>query len=653
MNINAENRSEQVAGRDTCDESSFEIIPKEFPSLPSKEDNGESEEVDNSARLTDKQGSCSGLNEEDKITGVQQDSVIPPSVSCEEVAHDVAPSGSASIPSKDPFWSGKTQKDWEAVRAMVQHQPDYKTKLAKYEWTEVTRHTAHGQALAGFHKSDKTRVEMIKIRHEPGRKFVGLQKQDKCLTVIPVELDTLLLAQECDRVVKVKEFFQAKFTTFIILELPPESMHFPEYVEKNPIKGKLTRWEDDLKSIISSLVSIIEDLESHGVEVSCLRLEDLHINPLNKSLTMSDLSMCGRIESIPRDAFPGTKKDYPPEFRIFKSFDPKQSVVFSLGVVLFKMLNGCLPPSSDDFQRDAYNVIFKRVHQYMGQVPTNDMVSFLCGVLHPESSERLEFSALKIHTWIAFTTKALKKAAEDKRRSKIRTVLSLRPSPHYPIPSTKAQGHSTVTRSSAERSKTSTGALFHFADLNEALKPILGRSSTLQKEWGPVWDYPIKDSSGVEDLKRLHRCVSAVHDELKEIRERFCNLPEAKHEGSLRAKIQLVEREISTCKNFMSEVEALKDLSQWWIRTEAELCQVWESVANGCRLVRPTKVCRVANFMFGRQYEHLMKHTRRSGEYANTKWPAKKFVDLINQTISERPGVMFRVEQPGRNPARK
>ena len=114
-----------------------------------------------------------------------------------------------------------------------------------------------------------------------------------------------------------------------------------------------------------------------------------------------------------------------------------------------------------------------------------------------------------------------------------------------------------------------------------------------------------------------------------------------------------MEREISTCKNFMSEVEALKDLSQWWMRTEAELCQVWESVANGCRLVKPTKVCRVANFIFGRQYEHLMKHTRRSGEFANTKWPAKKFVDLINQTISERPEVMFRGEQPGRNPARK
>uniref|UniRef100_A0A3B4CWN0 non-specific serine/threonine protein kinase n=1 Tax=Pygocentrus nattereri TaxID=42514 RepID=A0A3B4CWN0_PYGNA len=138
------------------------------------------------------------------------------------------------------------------------------------------------------------------------------------------------------------EWFDEPQRYILIQERPDPCMDLESFLKK---QGNCMD-EDMARDIMVQVVEAVNQCSKRGVLHRDIKLQNLLINIDTLEVKLIDFGCGDLIKTTPYDRYAGTFRYCPPEFLVYGSYDADPATVWSLGVLLFRMVYGHLPFAS-------------------------------------------------------------------------------------------------------------------------------------------------------------------------------------------------------------------------------------------------------------------------------------------------------------------
>eukprot|EP00727_Mastigamoeba_balamuthi_P011463 m51a1_g694 putative ribosomal protein s6 kinase alpha-4 isoform x1 (785) ;mRNA; f:359385-363612 len=153
-----------------------------------------------------------------------------------------------------------------------------------------------------------------------------------------------------DNIVRLHEVFQTKGRVVLIMERVPGGDLLHEIVRR----GKFT--EEDARPLFRQIVSAVDHLHARGIAHRDLKPENILVTDAEHPCAkLGDFGLAVDTTSYPMVSVAGSPCYVAPEILKLQKYTT-QCDVWSLGVILFVMLSGCLPFHSDN-RKQLYEMI--------------------------------------------------------------------------------------------------------------------------------------------------------------------------------------------------------------------------------------------------------------------------------------------------------
>lgn len=172
---------------------------------------------------------------------------------------------------------------------------------------------------------------------------------------IPHEVAMMKQLQHIEGVPKLCDFYTKDKWAIIVMDYLPESVDLLEwYFHLNGVDV-----EDRIMYVFKKLVTILIEIDRAGFVHRDIKLENVIID-CDMSVRVIDFEHCIEKNKEPFTRFNGTISYYPPEWFQYGKCDSEPMTVWSLGVLLYKLLTGYNPfPNVHKFDPG-----FKRVYKH-------------------------------------------------------------------------------------------------------------------------------------------------------------------------------------------------------------------------------------------------------------------------------------------------
>ncbi len=199
-------------------------------------------------------------------------------------------------------------------------------------------------------------------------------------------------------IVDLKEVMSSKDKIFMVMELVTGGDLFDKIAVEGPMK------EPAAKTLFAQLLSALHychsrgifhrDLKPENVLLSSegdVKLSDFGLGALRQEDTVNSAGLLNTICGTPNYAAP--------EVLARKGYDGATADIWSLGVVLYVVLAGCLP-----FDEDDLVLMFQRISQADYETPpwlSNEAADIIKSMLTAEPNDRTSLQKLWNHPWLA------------------------------------------------------------------------------------------------------------------------------------------------------------------------------------------------------------------------------------------------------------
>ncbi|XP_036439779.1 serine/threonine-protein kinase pim-2-like [Colossoma macropomum] len=182
-------------------------------------------------------------------------------------------------------------------------------------------------------------------------KFVSKRKTGRYLyspvesKAVPAEVALMQIMSQppvCKNIVQLIEWFDEPQRYILILERPDPCMDLESFLKK---QGNCMD-EDVARAIMVQAVEAASQCSKRGVLHRDLKGDNFLINTDTLVVKLIDFGCGDLIKKTPYDRYAGTFRYCPPEFFVQGSYDADPATVWSLGVLLFRMVYGNLPFAS-------------------------------------------------------------------------------------------------------------------------------------------------------------------------------------------------------------------------------------------------------------------------------------------------------------------
>ncbi|BFZ10352.1 hypothetical protein BsWGS_13391 [Bradybaena similaris] len=196
-----------------------------------------------------------------------------------------------------------------------------------------------GTVYSGFRRRDGLPVA---IKHMSKKKVSSWTKLPNGLQV-PLELHLLHRVQHVSGVIKLIETFERDDSFFIITERPDNVKDLFDYItERGPLS------EDEARVFFMQIVQVVQNIEKCGVLHRDIKDENVLVNVKTGQLKLIDFGSGTILREADYDDFDGTRVYSPPEWISNRLYNGRQATVWSLGILLFDLVNGDIPFEQDE-----------------------------------------------------------------------------------------------------------------------------------------------------------------------------------------------------------------------------------------------------------------------------------------------------------------
>ncbi|XP_053489302.1 probable serine/threonine-protein kinase MARK-A isoform X6 [Ictalurus furcatus] len=220
------------------------------------------------------------------------------------------------------------------------HPSDYDEFDSRYTMGEMLGTGGFSYVYAGVHKADGKPVAIKCMDRNPYDKFITIPGDTRRLPLEVALMEMVSKPPGCENVVKLLEWFETSTFYILVLERPVPCTDLYYYS-----KGQLP--EPVARKLMWQVVQAAHHCCTHGVFHRDIKPENILINTNTLEVKLIDFGCGDLLTNEPYKSFSGTPVYSPPECILNRDYFGVPATVWSLGVVLFFLVNGQDPFISD------------------------------------------------------------------------------------------------------------------------------------------------------------------------------------------------------------------------------------------------------------------------------------------------------------------
>ncbi|XP_056320258.1 uncharacterized protein LOC130234002 [Danio aesculapii] len=287
---------------------------------------------------------------------------------------------STSSSSDDIFW--KTEEEtiinWEGKTGNI---------FQEYQIRHLIGSGSNGAVHYGIRLSDYRKVAIKYVKKKKTMKRIKIEPLEK---TVPQEVGLMYLMSRgpnVPQIIQLLDWYETPDKYILVLERPKACMDMDQFVSR--YGNKIS--EVKARLVMHQVITAARICCERGVYHSSIKLENLLVNPHTFQIKLIDFGTGRPMKDTGYSTFWGSKACVPPEFyRHGRRFYAKDAIVYSLGVLLFKMLCGRFP-------KEELHKIVKRTWQ--PEDLSNECIDLICSCLQSNPDKRMPFDEILLHNW--------------------------------------------------------------------------------------------------------------------------------------------------------------------------------------------------------------------------------------------------------------
>ncbi|CAL1540940.1 unnamed protein product [Lymnaea stagnalis] len=218
----------------------------------------------------------------------------------------------------------------------------YREKEIVDTYYKVTGHLGaggFGTVYSGVRKRDDLQVAIKVIN----KKKVSSWYDQANGMQIPLELHLLHRVQHVSGVIKLLDSFETTDSFVIVMERPENVQDLFDYItERGPLH------EVEARVFFMQIVQMVQQIEKLGVLHRDIKDENILVDLKTNQLRLIDFGSGTILRDSDYDDFDGTRVYSPPEWISNRLYNGRRATVWSLGILLFDLVNGDIPFEQDE-----------------------------------------------------------------------------------------------------------------------------------------------------------------------------------------------------------------------------------------------------------------------------------------------------------------
>ena len=252
-----------------------------------------------------------------------------------------------------------------------------------YKVNSVLGKGGFGVVYCGTRKSD---LKEVAIKHVAKNRVSVWGTLDN--ESVPLELELLHRVQGVSGVIQLIEYFERSDSFVYILERPEHSKDMFDFItEKKRMSEVLA------VKLFKQIVQTIVDCHKQGVIHRDIKDENILVNHKAETIRLIDFGSGGFLHDDYYTDFEGTRVYAPPEWISCGRYKANPATVWSLGILLFDMVQGDIP-----FEKDEEIVDAKLFYRKTVSKECKDLIES-CLKLRPQ--DRIGLEQIMSHSWMS------------------------------------------------------------------------------------------------------------------------------------------------------------------------------------------------------------------------------------------------------------
>jgi len=244
-----------------------------------------------------------------------------------------------------------------------------------------------GTVYAGQRVADRLPVAVKLVSKA---KVVAMDLDEETAKNVPLEVALMRTVADVPGVIRLIDFFELPDCFFLILERMDNCKDLFDYISE---AGHLT--ENVARHFFRQVLTAVEGCHARGVLHRDIKDENLLVDTKTLRLKLIDFGSGSRLRDEIYSDFDGTRVYAPPEWIKFRRYRADGLTVWSLGVLLYDMVNGDIPFETDSQIKRA-NVHFRT--ELRLSTECQDLVR---RCLEVDVGSRITLEEMRAHPWLA------------------------------------------------------------------------------------------------------------------------------------------------------------------------------------------------------------------------------------------------------------
>ncbi|XP_067305986.1 serine/threonine-protein kinase pim-2-like [Pseudorasbora parva] len=260
--------------------------------------------------------------------------------------------------------------------------------LQHYECLGLLGRGSHGNVFAGIRRSDS---QQVALKYVEKSEFLRVFRTGPFGKTLPNEVAMMALLTKgpgVPQIIKLLDWYETPDEYILVLERPTPCVNMQVFLLQRG--GRIV--ESVARAVMRQVVTAARICCERGIFHGDIKLENLLINENTLQVKLIDFRSSLRLRKSEYYTFCGTSVYRPPESLNHGKFHCKPATVYSLGVVLFKILSGRYPRSPKQLEEIL-------TEPWYTEEISKECQDLISACLESDPAQRISLEKILLHDW--------------------------------------------------------------------------------------------------------------------------------------------------------------------------------------------------------------------------------------------------------------